>query len=157
MLFRSRPNPPLSSWPSETRVPTDESVTSALASRATRRSADPRDSACAAKPWAVSASATDATAALAERWPSDGSMRAAIDRPLSVLLDEVRDAERIGQIRIFSASVEEFLEPWFESEQLKVTLACRLSFLLKCMQHVNRLSEPSYVEHTICAGVIPHP
>ena len=39
--------------------------------------------ACAAKPCAVSASATVATAALTERCPSEGSMRAAIARPYS--------------------------------------------------------------------------
>ena len=33
------------------------------------------------------------------------------------------DEERIGQVRIFTQSVAEFLEPWFESEELKVTLA----------------------------------
>lgn len=33
------------------------------------------------------------------------------------------DAERVGHIRIFSQSVADFLEPWFESEELKVTLA----------------------------------
>jgi phytoene dehydrogenase-like protein len=33
------------------------------------------------------------------------------------------DEERIGQARIFTQSVAEFLEPWFESEQIKVTLA----------------------------------
>ena len=43
----------------------------------------PRASACAANPWAVNASATDATAAFTERCPSEGSMRAAIDRPYS--------------------------------------------------------------------------
>ncbi len=32
-------------------------------------------------------------------------------------------AERVGHVRIFTQSVAEFLEPWFESEQLKVTLA----------------------------------
>jgi len=31
--------------------------------------------------------------------------------------------ERIGQMRIFTQSVAEFLEPWFESEEIKVTLA----------------------------------
>jgi hypothetical protein len=43
----------------------------------------PRDSAWAAKPCAVNASATLATAALTERCPSEGSMRAAIARPYS--------------------------------------------------------------------------
>jgi phytoene dehydrogenase-like protein len=33
------------------------------------------------------------------------------------------DAERIGHAKIFTQSVADFLEPWFESEQLKVTLA----------------------------------
>lgn len=33
------------------------------------------------------------------------------------------DEERVGQARIFTQSVAEFLEPWFESEQIKVTLA----------------------------------
>jgi phytoene dehydrogenase-like protein len=31
--------------------------------------------------------------------------------------------ERVGQARIFTQSVAEFLEPWFESEEIKVTLA----------------------------------
>lgn len=33
------------------------------------------------------------------------------------------DEERVGQARIFTQSVAEFLEPWFESDQIKVTLA----------------------------------
>lgn len=33
------------------------------------------------------------------------------------------DEERVGHVRIFTQSVAEFLEPWFESEQIKVTLA----------------------------------
>jgi phytoene dehydrogenase-like protein len=33
------------------------------------------------------------------------------------------DAERVGHVRIFSQSAADFLEPWFESEELKVTLA----------------------------------
>jgi phytoene dehydrogenase-like protein len=33
------------------------------------------------------------------------------------------DDERVGHVKIFTQSVAEFLEPWFESEQLKVTLA----------------------------------
>src|SRR5574337_312830 len=36
---------------------------------------------------------------------------------------KMSDEERVGHIRIFTQSVAEFLEPWFESEQLKVTLA----------------------------------
>jgi phytoene dehydrogenase-like protein len=31
--------------------------------------------------------------------------------------------ERVGHVKIFTQSVAEFLEPWFESEQIKVTLA----------------------------------
>ncbi|HXE74708.1 MAG TPA: NAD(P)/FAD-dependent oxidoreductase [Candidatus Xenobia bacterium] len=33
------------------------------------------------------------------------------------------EQERLGHIRIFTQSVADFLEPWFESEELKVTLA----------------------------------
>ncbi len=33
------------------------------------------------------------------------------------------EQERLGHIKIFTQSVADFLEPWFESEQLKVTLA----------------------------------
>ncbi len=33
------------------------------------------------------------------------------------------DAERIGHLRIFTQSVADFLAPWFESEEVKVTLA----------------------------------
>jgi phytoene dehydrogenase-like protein len=33
------------------------------------------------------------------------------------------DDERAGQVRIFTQSVAEFLEPWFQSEEIKVTLA----------------------------------
>jgi len=33
------------------------------------------------------------------------------------------EEERIGQVKIFTQSVAEFLEPWFESEEVKVTLA----------------------------------
>jgi phytoene dehydrogenase-like protein len=36
---------------------------------------------------------------------------------------QMPDDERVGQARIFTQSVAEFLEPWFESEELKVTLA----------------------------------
>src|SRR5206468_9617575 len=35
----------------------------------------------------------------------------------------MRDEERVGQIRIFTQSVADFLDRWFESEQLKVSLA----------------------------------
>ncbi|MBI4468547.1 MAG: NAD(P)/FAD-dependent oxidoreductase [Acidobacteria bacterium] len=38
-------------------------------------------------------------------------------------LTRMSEEERIGHIRIFTQSVADFLEPWFESEQLKVTLA----------------------------------
>src|SRR5439155_10923207 len=35
----------------------------------------------------------------------------------------MRDDERVGQIRIFTQSVADFLDRWFESDQLKVSLA----------------------------------
>ncbi len=40
-------------------------------------------------------------------------------------LDTLRmdEQERLGHIKIFTQSVADFLEPWFESEELKVTLA----------------------------------
>ena len=38
-------------------------------------------------------------------------------------LMQMPEDERIGQTRIFTQSVAEFLEPWFESEEIKVTLA----------------------------------
>jgi len=38
-------------------------------------------------------------------------------------LMKMPDDERVGHVKIFTASVAEFLEPWFESEELKVTLA----------------------------------
>ncbi len=42
---------------------------------------------------------------------------------LGMELLRMPDDERIGQARIFTQSVAEFLEPWFESEEIKVTLA----------------------------------
>ena len=42
---------------------------------------------------------------------------------LGLDLYKMPDAERIGHTRIFTQSVAEFLEPWFESDQIKVTLA----------------------------------
>jgi phytoene dehydrogenase-like protein len=42
---------------------------------------------------------------------------------LGWVMAHMADEERIGQARIFTQSVAEFLEPWFESEQIKVTLA----------------------------------
>ena len=53
---------------------------------ATSVSALPRVSACAANPCAVSASATDATAAFTERWPSVG-LHARRDRPAVLVAD----------------------------------------------------------------------
>jgi phytoene dehydrogenase-like protein len=38
-------------------------------------------------------------------------------------LSRLADEERIGQIKIFTQSVADFLDRWFESEQLKVSLA----------------------------------
>ena len=42
---------------------------------------------------------------------------------LGLDLYKMPDPERIGHARIFTQSVAEFLEPWFESDQIKVTLA----------------------------------
>ncbi|HLW99276.1 MAG TPA: NAD(P)/FAD-dependent oxidoreductase [Candidatus Acidoferrales bacterium] len=42
---------------------------------------------------------------------------------LGMELLRMPEDERIGQARIFTQSVAEFLEPWFESEEIKVTLA----------------------------------
>jgi phytoene dehydrogenase-like protein len=42
---------------------------------------------------------------------------------LGLALLRMPEDERIGHIRIFTQSVADFLEPWFESEELKVTLA----------------------------------
>ena len=42
---------------------------------------------------------------------------------LGLDLYKMPDAERIGHTRIFTQSVAEFLDPWFESDQIKVTLA----------------------------------
>jgi phytoene dehydrogenase-like protein len=42
---------------------------------------------------------------------------------LGLELMRMPEEERVGQTRIFTQSVAEFLEPWFESEEIKVTLA----------------------------------
>jgi phytoene dehydrogenase-like protein len=42
---------------------------------------------------------------------------------LGMELLRMPEDERVGQARIFTQSVAEFLEPWFESEEIKVTLA----------------------------------
>jgi phytoene dehydrogenase-like protein len=42
---------------------------------------------------------------------------------LGMDLFRMPDEERVGNARIFTQSVSEFLEPWFESEEIKVTLA----------------------------------
>jgi phytoene dehydrogenase-like protein len=42
---------------------------------------------------------------------------------LGLDLMHMPDEERVGNVRIFTQSVAEFLEPWFESEEIKVTLA----------------------------------
>jgi phytoene dehydrogenase-like protein len=42
---------------------------------------------------------------------------------LGLDLVKMPDDERVGHVKIFTQSVAEFLEPWFESEQIKVTLA----------------------------------
>lgn len=42
---------------------------------------------------------------------------------LALKLGRMPDEEKVGHIRIFTQSVADFLEPWFETEELKVTLA----------------------------------
>lgn len=42
---------------------------------------------------------------------------------LGLELMRMPEDERVGQTKIFTQSVAEFLEPWFESEEIKVTLA----------------------------------